>query len=468
MKTTVLIVDDKPTLREAFRQALSPTYQIRQAATSSAAKAALEDGEVDLVLLDLHLLPGGRDRGGFEILKWIQHELGRPVGVIMCTIADDIETVVEAIKLGADDFLSKNCGDEELLARVQKTVAKVRLQRSRVVAERQSQEETDRLVGESPALKRILAQVDKLADKDETVLILGEAGSGKELIARRLHDNGWRQKQQQPFVALNCAGFPEALAASELFGHERGAFTSAERRQIGKLELAEQGTLFLDEVDCMPLSLQPQFLRALETKVFDRLGGNHSVKLRARIVAAAKTSLPAAVAADKFRADLFDRLNVIRFELPPLRERPDDIPLLAHYFLKKLSRKNGLQIEKIEEAAMRALLAYRWPGNVRELRHEFERMLALADAGSACITADMLSAQIQQAVGATPKQRLHPPDGALTLRQARMLLERQMIDDTMQQTNHNITKTAEKLGLTRRGLQRILQRHGKFFTDDKE
>lgn len=468
MKTTVLIVDDRASLRQSFEAALSPTYQTRQAATSSEAKAALEDGVVDLVLLDLHLQPGAHDRSGFEILKWIHHELGRPVGVIMCTVEDDIETVVEAIKLGADDFLSKNCGDEELLARVQKTVAKVRLQRNRVVAERQSQEETDHLIGESPAIKKILAQVDKLADKDETVLILGEAGSGKELIARRLHDNSRRKKQQQPFVALNCAAFPEALAASELFGHERGAFTNADRRQIGKLELAEQGTLFLDEMDCMPLSLQPQFLRALETRFFDRLGGNHAVKLRARIVAAAKTSLREDVAAKQFRGDLFDRLNVIMFELPPLRQRPDDIPLLANYFLKKFSRKNGLQIEKIEEAAMGVLLAYQWPGNVRELRHEFERLLALADSSTARITADMLSAQILQAVGAAPAKLLRRHDKALTLRQARMLLERQMIDDAMHETHNNITKTAEKLGLTRRGLQKILKRHGKLFTDEEE
>jgi DNA-binding NtrC family response regulator len=372
------------------------------------------------------------------------------------------------MKLGADDYLSKNCGDEELLIKVQSALEKVRLQRDRFVAEQHEKDDPDLIIGEAPEIKKILKQVDRLADKDETVLILGEAGTGKELIARRLHEQSTRKKNHQPFIALNCAAIPAELAESVLFGHERGAFTGAHQRQPGKLEVAEQGTLFLDEVDCLPINQQTKFLRALETRIFERVGGNRPIRLRARVAAAAKDNLPEAVAAGKFRADLFYRLNVITFAMPPLRKRPEDIPLLADYFCQRFSRKNGLTIEKIDEAAMAVLLAYRWPGNVRELRHEFERILALAEADTRCLTLDMLSAEILQAVGAAPKKIRRPEDETLTLRQARMLLERQMIDEALQQTNGNVTRAAEKLGLTRRGLQKILQRHGRAVAGEAE
>ena len=467
MKPTILIVDDNARLRETFGAALNAMYHVRQAGTVEEAKARLEDGEVDLALLDLHLHPRVHDYAGFDILKWIRQELTRPVGVLMFTVEESIATVVEAMKLGADDYLSKNCGDEELIIKAQNALEKVRLQRDRFVAEHHEKDEPDRLIGEAPEIKRILQQVDRLADKDETVLILGEAGTGKELIARRLHEQSWRKKYRQPFIALNCAAIPEPLAESELFGHERGAFTDAHRRKQGKLEVAEQGTIFLDEVDCMPLNVQTKFLRALEARIFERLGSsNQPIRLRARVVAAAKNNLPEAVATGKFRADLFYRLNVVTFALPPLRQRPDDIPALVDYFCQRFSRKNGLAIEKIDEAAMAVLLAYRWPGNVRELRHEFERILALAEPGTRGITREMLSAEILQAVGAAPKKSLRPENETLTLRQARMLLERQMIDEALQQTSRNITRAAAKLGLTRRGLQKILRRHGRAVDDD--
>lgn len=465
MKTTILIVDDNAGLRETFGAALSTKYETRLAATLDEAKAQLEDGEVDLALLDLHLQPGGHDRSGFEILKWIRKELARPISVIMFTVEDDISTVVEAMKLGADDYLSKNCSDEELLVKVEKAIANLRAQRAQFVAEQQGHEEKDRLIGNAPVLKKILAQVDKLADKDGPVLILGETGTGKELIARRLHEQSWRKKHQQPLVAINCATIPESIAESELFGHERGTFTGAQQRRVGKFELAEQGTIFLDELDCLPLELQAKFLRALEDRVFERLGGNRQIKLRARVVAAAKNNLPQAVEAGKLRPDLYYRLNGVTLELPPLRNRPEDIPLLTDYFLKRFNRKNGLTIETIEESAMQALLAYRWPGNIRELRRELERIFDLAEPGTRHIQLDMLSESIRQAAGAASQTRLVQKNEELTLHQAKSLLQRQMIDAAMRQANDNITKAAEKLGVTRRGLQKILSRQGKKIDD---
>jgi DNA-binding NtrC family response regulator len=465
MKTTILIVDDNAGLRETFGAALSKKYEARLAATIEEAKAQLEDGEVDLALLDLHLQPRGHDRSGFEILKWIRTELARPLSVIMFTVEEDIATVVEAMKLGADDYLSKNCSDEELLVKVEKAVANLRAQRAQFVAEQQSHDERDRIIGEAPALKKILAQTDKLADKEGPVLILGETGTGKELIARRLHEQSWRKKHQQPFVAINCAVIPENLAESELFGHERGAFSGAQQRRIGKFELAEQGTIFLDELDCLPFELQAKFLRALEDRVFERLGGNRQIRLRARVVAAAKNDLPQAVEAGNLRPDLYYRLNGVTLELPPLRNRPEDIPSLADYFLKKFNRKNGLTIEAVEEPAMQALVAYRWPGNIRELRRELERVFDLAEPGTRRIQLDMLSENIRQAAGAASQPLLVQKSKTLTLHQAKSLLQRQMVDEALRQADGNITRAAKMLGLTRRGLQKILSRQGKKIDD---
>ncbi|MCI0699368.1 sigma-54 dependent transcriptional regulator [candidate division KSB1 bacterium] len=465
MKTTILIVDDNAGLRETFGAALSAKYETRLAATVDEGKARLEDGEVDLVLLDLHLQARGLDRSGFEILKWIRSELARPIGVIMFTVEEDVSTVVEAMKLGADDYLSKNCSDDELLVKVEKAIANLRAQRAQFVAEQQSHDERDRIIGEAPALKKVLAQADKLADKDGPVLILGETGAGKELIARRLHEQSWRKKHQQPFVAINCATIPESIAESELFGHERGAFTGAQQRRVGKFEWAGQGTIFLDELDCLPLELQTKLLRALEDKVFERLGGNRQIRLRARLVAAAKSDLPQAVEAGNLRTDLYYRLKGVTLGLPPLRNRLEDVPLLVDYFLKKFNRKNGLTIETIEESAMQALLAYRWPGNVRELRRELERIFDLSEPGTRHIQLDMLSENIRQAAGAASQPLLVQTNESLTLHQAKSLLQRQMVDEAMRQANNNITKAAEKLGLTRRGLQKILLRQGKGIDD---
>ncbi len=468
MKPTILIVDDHASLRETFVSALQGTYHVRQAATVAEAKAQLADGEVDLALLDLNLHPRSHDHGGFEILQWIRRELVRPVGVILCTVEKKIEVVVEAMKLGADDYLAKDCENEELIFKVRNALEKVSLQRERFVAEHHDENEPDLIIGESPEIKKILKQVERLADKDDAVLILGEAGTGKELIARRLHELSWRKKSRHPFIALNCGAIAPGLAESTLFGHERGAFTGANQRQLGKMEVAAQGTLFLDEVDCLPLDQQTRFLRALEVKTFERLGSSQPLRLRARVVAAAKNDLPEAVAAGKFRQDLFSRLNVINLTLPPLRQRAEDIRRLAKYFCDRFGRKNGLEIEAIDEAVMATLQAYRWPGNVRDLRNEFERILALTEPGTRVITREMLSAEILQAVGIVPSRLLRQENKMLTLRQARVFLEQQLVDEALQKTGKNITRAAKLLGVTRRGLQKIMERHDRAFDADAE
>jgi two-component system response regulator AtoC len=457
MKATVLIVDDDPGMRENLNAILGEHYQMRLAASAEEAYAHLASGEVELALLDLHLHGRSRDRSGFEILESIRREPSRPVGVIMFTVEDEVATAVEAMQLGADHYLSKTCSDEELLIVVKKVLDNVRLQRAYLVAERESQDETDEIIGQSPAIKKILQQVDKIADKEGPVLIVGESGTGKELIARRLHDLSWRKKQKQSFVAINCAAIQKELAESELFGHEPGAFTDARRRRIGKLEFVDQGTLLLDEIDSMDKAVQAKLLRVIEERSFERLGGNQKIVFRGRVVAAAKSALQNAVASGEFREDLYFRLNGLTLSLPPLRNRPEDIPLLAHYFLHKLNRKHGLAIRQIAEEAMASLKAYPWPGNVRQLRNEIERIFDLADSGTSCITVSMLSENLRQQAVPLLEKLLDGKAESLTLPQAMELLKCGMITQALEESNGNITQAANKLGITRRGLQKMRQ-----------
>jgi transcriptional regulator with PAS, ATPase and Fis domain len=341
----------------------------------------------------------------------------------------------------------------ELLLVIRRILENVRLRRAQVFAEQQSEDEGEQIIGRSPALVKVLEQADKLANRESTVLIIGESGTGKELIARRLHDDSWRKEQKQPFVAINCAALPANLVESELFGHEKGAFTGAIKQRLGKFELADQGTVLLDEVDTMPLELQAKLLRALEARVFERVGGNSQVRLRARLIAAAKSDLQNAVAAGKFRDDLYFRLNGVTLQLPPLRERVEDIPLLVHYFLQKLNRKYGRGFEQVDAEAMQRLVSYHWPGNVRQLHHVIEGVYYLAEPGTRGITAAMLSEYMSRLA---QEKSLGLEIDSLTLPEATELLKQQMIKAALEKSGNNITQAAKSLGLSRRGLQKML------------
>jgi len=458
MKATILIVDDDPSMRENFSAVLGAEYQVALAASVKEAQEQLAGSEIDLVLLDLHL--GGRnarDRSGFEILKSLRRERTWPVGVIMFTVEDDVATAVEAMQLGANDYLLKTCSDDELKIVVREVIDHARLQRAQLASEQQWEDEMDDIIGQSPAMVNILEEVGRLADRDGPVLIIGESGTGKELIARRLHERSWRRQQKQPFVPINCMAIPEALAESELFGHEPGAFTGATKRRIGKFEFADQGTVFLDEIDGMPLALQGKLLRALDVKIFEPLGGNRKVRLRARLVAAAKSDLLAAIKAEKFREDLYYRLQGAVLTLPPLRERPEDIPLLVQYFLRKLNQQYGRRIETVTAETMEILQRYTWPGNVRQLYHEMEQMVELAEEGTLSLAADMLSAKLRRESAVRPNQLFFQPAESMTLPEAMELLRNQMIDAVLEKVNGNITQAAKILGVTRRGLQKMLK-----------
>jgi DNA-binding NtrC family response regulator len=459
MKATILIVDDDAGMRENFSAVLGADYQVELAAGVKEAQEKLAGSEIDLVLLDLHLQ--GRkthDRSGFEILKSIRRERAWPVGVIMFTVEDDVATAVEAMQLGANHYLLKTCGDDELKVVARKIIDHVGMQRARLASEQDWEDQTSDIVGDSPAIVRILKEVDRLANHDGPVLIIGESGTGKELVARRLHERSWRWEQNLPYVTINCAAIPEPLAESELLGHEPGAFTGAsKKRRVGKLEIADRGTIFLDEIDSMPLALQGKLLRALDVKTFESIGGDRKIRLRARLVAAVKSDLSEAIKEKTFREDLYYRLQGAVLTLPPLRERPEDIPLLAKYFLRKLNQQYGCRIEEVTDETMEIFQRYNWPGNVRQLYHEMERMVELAEEGSVCLTAAMLSAKLRPERAARPSQLFIAPPESMTLPDAMDLLKSQMIGAALKKTNNNITQAAKILGVSRRGLQKMLK-----------
>jgi DNA-binding NtrC family response regulator len=457
MKSTILIVDDNPRQRENNQAILGEDYQVVLAASAVEAYEQLAGGEIDLALLDLHLDgPLAHDRTGFEILKSIRRDESRRIGVIMFTIENEVATAVEAMQLGADHYLSKNCSDAELRLMVDRVLEIVQMRRAQVLAEHKNEGETDEIIGQHPALVKMLEDVDKAASFDNPVLILGESGTGKELIAQRLHDHSWRQPQKQPFVAINCAALPNDLLESELFGHAKGAFTGAHQHQIGKFEIADRGTIFLDEIDSMPLPLQSKLLRALSSKIFEPLGGeNRKVRLRARLVAASKSDLQKMVADGIFRDDLYFRLSSVILRLPPLRERAGDIPLLVKYFLQQLNRRYGRHIERADADALECLMNYRWPGNIRELHHVIESVFIRADIGTRDITADMLVEYLREPLPF--KKMLGENFESMTLHEATARLKRQMIKTAMKKSNGKISQAAESLGISRRGLQKMLK-----------
>jgi DNA-binding NtrC family response regulator len=371
----ILIVEDKDSLRAMLRHALErPGHAVIEARTQSEAIGLLHDAQPALVLSDLRLPEGD----GFGVLRAAK-ELDADLPVIVMTAYGSIEDAVAAIKEGALDFLAKPVDPDHLLLLVSRALEQRRLQNENLLMREELavRRGAPPLVGADPSLRRVFTSLERASATDTTVLIEGESGTGKELFARSLH--ALSPRSEAPFVAINCAAIPENLLESELFGHEKGAFTGAVARKPGKFELAHRGTLFLDEIGDLPLSLQAKILRALEERRFERVGGTASVQVDVRLVAATNVGLRAAVAARRFREDLFFRLSVFPITVPPLRDRPGDIPLLAHFFVERFCRDMKKRTLAISTAALEQLQAYRWPGNVRELQNCIERAVILAD-----------------------------------------------------------------------------------------
>src|SRR5499427_7462292 len=366
----ILIIDDDKSLLESYTVLLEDEFQVSTAETGEKGLDVLRHEDVHLVLLDVRL-PG---INGIEVLRRIK-ALDENVDVIMITAVRDVRVAVDAIKLGAHDYVAKPFEIDEILSLLRRTLEHQNLVREVLYlrAEVDRFLEMGNIVGRSPKMRQIYDLITRVADTNATVLIHGESGVGKELIARAIHQQS--QRRPNPFVAVNCAAISEHLVESELFGHERGSFTGAMEMHRGKFELANTGTLFLDEVGSLRLDLQAKLLRVLQEREFERVGGSKTIRTDVRIIAASNQDLRQMVAERTFRDDLFYRLNVVPVHVPPLRERREDIPLLVRHFLAKYNKAFGRQVQGFTPEAVAILTQYHWPGNVRELKNMIERLI---------------------------------------------------------------------------------------------
>jgi two-component system response regulator PilR (NtrC family) len=394
----VLIVDDEPSLRDMLRIVLKRDgYDVVTAEGGRAALELLQREPIDLVLSDIRM----DDVNGVEVLKAAK-ALNREIVVFMMTAFASTETAVEAMRLGAVDYFTKPFSMDELRLKMRQHLESSRLRQENVLLKRalNTTHAFTNIIGRSDPMLALFGMIESIARTSSTVLVTGESGTGKELVARAIHFNSLRR--DQPFVALNCGAVPETLLESELFGHMRGAFTGADTNKKGLLEIAERGTIFLDEIGEMNVTMQVKLLRVLQERRYRRLGATEEASADIRVVAATNQDLAALVADGKFREDLYYRINVIPLQLPPLRERSDDVPLLAEHFLEKHAARAGKTVRGITQEATELLVAYRWPGNVRELENVIERCVALE--ATPVILADTLPAHIRVGAAATTSQ----------------------------------------------------------------
>jgi len=389
--STILIIDDDDQLRKSFEKLLlEEGYQVRTAASGEAGLSQIRQQAFDLVLLDVRL-PG---MSGIDTYRAIQQIESR-LPVIIMTAFGTTDTAIEATKLGAFDYLIKPFDIPEMLMIIRRALETGRFMRSRVNLNTDAGNEVDdAIIGQSPAMREVYKAIGHVSATNATVLIRGESGTGKELVARAIYQHS--QRSHKPFQVINCVAIPETLLESELFGYERGAFTGATMRKIGKIEQAQHGTVFLDEIGDMPLSIQAKILRLLQEKRIERLGGRETIPVDVRIIAATNRNLEVAIEEERFREDIYYRLKVVTIWLPPLRERLEDIPALLAYILNRRAKEMGIPNPGITEEAIRILNRYSWPGNVRELANALQRVLIFNHG--APITAE----DIQKALGEQP------------------------------------------------------------------
>jgi DNA-binding NtrC family response regulator len=445
MKKRVLLVDDESSVLASLKVVLEPTYEIVCAASAQEGLDLFRQESPDLVLLDV-ILPGS---DGLVLLETMRGE-NWSIPVIMLTATKTVKTAVDAMKLGAADYLTKPFDIEELRLIVAKTLAaqeleqEVRYLRAQVV----SRYAFHNLIGKSPAMQEIYGKIEQVADTRTTVLIIGESGTGKELVARALHYNSARR--DRPFVALNCAALPETLIESELFGHEKGSFTDAQTRRVGQFELAHGGTLFLDEISDLSLATQAKLLRVLQEREFARIGGTHPIKVDVRIIAATNKQLEDLVRRKEFREDLYYRIHVVALVLPPLRERGQDIHLLAKHFLKKRLEEEKRPPQEFTKDALEILTRYRWPGNVRELENVLEQ--AMIWSRGMAITPDHLPIGLKTD-SRSSSLRDETLSGRISLEKAVLEFEKEIILDALQKTHYVQTHASALLGISRRMLK---------------
>ncbi len=450
MQPTILIVDDEKHTRDGLRRVLENDYDVYVAGDIAGAMDVLERENIDILLTDLRL--GGED--GMTLIDRAL-KMPHPPICIMMTAYGSVDTAVEAMKRGVYDFVTKPLNLDKVEILIGRAVQSRKLEQENRSLREQVDERygLENIIGESPALREVLDTIRQVAPSSASVLIEGESGTGKELAAHAIHNLSRRHKAR--FVVVHCAALSPQLLESELFGHERGAFTGASERRIGRFEQATGGTIFLDEIGEIDPNTQVKLLRVMgEDHAFERVGGNQPLRADARVVAATNKNLEKLVQEGKFRDDLFFRLNVVRITMPPLRERKEDIPLLVHGFLRHFCKANDKPLLDLAPDAMNALLAYNWPGNVRELRTAIEHGVVMATGAK--ITLRDLPGAVRQAAGhALPRgissaKAFSEKSSPLDLRET----EKKLILQALTTTNGNVTAAAKKLGISRRTLHR--------------
>jgi two-component system nitrogen regulation response regulator NtrX len=460
MPETILIVDDEKNIRRTVRMVLEGEgYSVEEASSGEEALARLPDIGADVILLDVQL----QGISGLEALDTLRkNHGGEGTGptVVMISGHATLADAVRAVKAGAYDFLEKPLDRERLIVTLRNALERRRMA-SEVKGLRELTEGRWEMVGKSAAMAALFTQIAKVAPTRTRVLITGESGTGKELIARALHRES--PLRARPFIKVNCAAIPPELIESELFGHERGAFTGASARKKGLFELADGGTIFLDEIGDMIVSAQAKVLRVLQSGEFTRVGGEQTLRADVRVLAATNRDLQAAVASGQFREDLYFRLAVVPLRAPALRERADDIPLLCSAFVEQICRENGLKVKTIAPEALEILSAYQWPGNVRELRNVIERLVILSDEGIGVgDLPEEIVAEISRRTPVAVEAAVNLPPEAqnLSLRDLRDLVERQYIVAKLDEHGWNISRTSQVLGIERTNLHKKMRALG--------
>ncbi len=444
----ILIVDDEKPIRDALRMVLEyEGFKILEAADADEAKTVLDDHvDVDVALVDV-MLPG---RDGLAVLSEIRKRPSAPE-VIMISGHATVQTAVEATKRGAFEFLEKPLSTDRVLLTIRNALNQNILQRECIDLRRKA-EKRHELIGEHPLMKQLWKEILKTAPTNATVLIHGESGTGKELIARAIHDKSLRSKE--PFVQVNCAAIPEELIESELFGHEKGSFTGATERKIGKFDQADGGTIFLDEIADMSLKTQSKVLRVLEEGEIQRVGSSKINEVDVRVIAATNKDLKNEIAENRFRDDLYFRLNVVPIHSPALREKREDIPVLIDFFSRNYAEENNFRPKRFAPDALEAMLNYSWKGNVRELRNVVERLMIMAE-GEVITRKDL-----PEPVRGEPGVSVPDPATIKTLKDFRDLAEKDFIVAKLQKNNWNISQTAREIDTPRSNLYKKLAQYG--------
>ncbi|RMF61658.1 MAG: sigma-54-dependent Fis family transcriptional regulator [Calditrichaeota bacterium] len=454
MKEKVLIVEDDINTLNGLAEILEEEqFVITKARNASQALSAIRKKPFNVVLMD-YLLP---DQNGLDVSRQILEELP-DTKIIMMTAFGTVKNAVEAMKMGIYDYLTKPINLDELLIIIRRAIQEQRLISENIDLKSKLTDtyRFENIVGVSGKMQEVFQKVMKVAGSDATVLLRGESGTGKELIARAIHYQS--KRRDKPLVEVNCASIPENLLESELFGHEKGAFTGAHKLKKGKFEVADGGTLFLDEIGELPLSLQVKLLRVLQEKRFNRVGGIDNIQVEVRVIAATNADLEKRMEEGLFREDLYYRLNVIPIRIPPLRERVEDIGPLTDHFIRKYAAKNNRTIQGITEEALKIMMAYNWPGNVRELENAIENAVVMCEGDY--ITPQDLPAYLQgPPMVDSPLLKIVMEQGDLSYREKLEACEREIIRMALAETNNNKTRAAKKLGFTLRTLRNKVKKY---------